>query len=174
MIAALATSLGIAIAIVGGAVIVLRCMPAKKEKAAAGEFVASIKDAINLTGLPIITLYVHNHQDEYVKFNFLLDTGSTGSFINKSHMSIVSKSDVIGKDSVIGFGAEANDVEFRRVPLVCDGKTLVWTFGFVDLEDAFNTVKRDNGVTLHGIIGNDFFTKYKYVIDFDTLKVYSK
>ena len=43
-----------------------------------------------------------------------------------------------------------------------------------DMSAPFNDIKRETGVTLHGIIGTKFFAKYNYVIDFEKLVAYSK
>ena len=43
-----------------------------------------------------------------------------------------------------------------------------------DLDKPFNNIKKESGVTIHGILGNNFFKKYKYVLDFDKLIAYSK
>jgi hypothetical protein len=42
-----------------------------------------------------------------------------------------------------------------------------------DMADAFNEVKSNSGVTIHGILGSDFFQKYKYVINFNELVAYN-
>ena len=47
-------------------------------------------------------------------------------------------------------------------------------FCVMDLSAAFDNVKNESGVTVHGILGNSFFTKYKYVLDFDELVAYNK
>ena len=42
------------------------------------------------------------------------------------------------------------------------------------MSDAFGHIKKDTGVTVHGIIGSLFFNEFKYVLDFDELIAYSK
>jgi hypothetical protein len=43
-----------------------------------------------------------------------------------------------------------------------------------DLENAFSNVKRDFGVNITGILGSDFLSKYKYVMDFKDNIAYIK
>ena len=42
------------------------------------------------------------------------------------------------------------------------------------MKEAFGNIKKETGVTIHGILGSDFFTRYKYVLDFDKLIFYKK
>ena len=37
------------------------------------------------------------------------------------------------------------------------------------MDEAFNSVKAETGVMIHGILGSNFFTRNKYIIDFDSL-----
>ena len=47
-------------------------------------------------------------------------------------------------------------------------------FQVVDMSYAFNSIKQSTGVNIHGILGNSFFEKYGYVIDFKELVAYGK
>ena len=47
-------------------------------------------------------------------------------------------------------------------------------FQVVDMTAAFDSVKAETGVTIVGILGNDFFQNYKYVLDYNTMIAYSK
>lgn len=47
-------------------------------------------------------------------------------------------------------------------------------FQAVDMSKAFKNIKQETGVSLQGILGNDFFVKYKYVIDFKEFVAYIK
>ena len=42
------------------------------------------------------------------------------------------------------------------------------------MSEAFKKIKDGNGATIHGLIGNSFMQKYKYVLDFDEMVAYSK
>lgn len=47
-------------------------------------------------------------------------------------------------------------------------------FCATDLTDSFEIIKKENGVTVHGILGNDFLIKHKYILDYVTQKIYVK
>jgi hypothetical protein len=44
----------------------------------------------------------------------------------------------------------------------------------VDLKDAFDNIKSEHGVTIYGILGSDFLSKYKYILDFKDNIAYIK
>ena len=43
-----------------------------------------------------------------------------------------------------------------------------------DMTAAFGSIKKETGVTIHGILGAKFFNEFKYVLDFKELIAYSK
>ena len=43
-----------------------------------------------------------------------------------------------------------------------------------DMKAAFGSIKKETGVTIHGILGAKFFNEFKYVLDFKELIAYSK
>lgn len=131
----------------------------------------SFKEALDLTELPIITFHCANR-----KLNFLLDTGSNICHINKS---------LIDEDSIVHekletstnvFGIEGNKVSSDDVVLTLKlgDNTFRGVFSATDMAMAFEHVKKESGVTLHGILGTNFFNAYKYIIDFDKYVAYSK
>ena len=63
---------------------------------------------------------------------------------------------------------------FCEMVITRKDKSFTGIFGIVNLDTAFKDVKDQSGVQLHGILGNDFFTKYKYVLDFVELIAYNK
>lgn len=139
----------------------------KREKRASSRRM-SFKETLDLTELPIITF---KNKDK--KVNFLLDTGASHSVINKSSLDGLEYT-IIDKEDTI-YGADGNKTleGFVNMEVVYRDKSYTEEFQTADLEKAFNNLKNDFGVNLHGILGNSFFQKYKYVIDFDELAAYS-
>lgn len=121
----------------------------------------SFKESLDLTELPIITLY-----SEGRKFNFILDTGSNNSFINKTALKHIKHQRQPYAISVIGM--EGNPVQSDEYELSLAYKDFHFESRFycLDLTGSFDRIKKESGVTIHGILGNDFFIKYKYVLDF--------
>ena len=129
----------------------------------------SFKESMDLTELPVIT-FVNNN----VKLNFLLDTGSNNSFINKSILNMLDYKELNGASNIIGF--EGNKIKNSICEMKIEYKDYIFdtTFNIADLDASFNVIKQEDGVQLHGILGSLFFQKYKYVLDFQSLIAYMK
>ena len=66
------------------------------------------------------------------------------------------------------------DIDYISIDFTYNNKSYSSSFQVVDMQDAFDRVKQESGVTIHGILGNLFFEKYKYVLDFKELAAYTK
>ena len=135
--------------------------------------IMSLKESLDLTGIPIVTFTQEN-----VKYNFLLDTGSDISYINSK---IVDNSAIKFEATdykLAGFisagGLSSSDIKIIDIPFEYKRTSFKESFAVLDLTESFAQIKEENGVTLHGILGNTFFTKYGYILDFKELKFYTK
>lgn len=132
----------------------------------------SFKEALDLTELPVVTFYNGGK-----KINFLLDTGSNASYFNIRDVERLEKYERINKVSagiVTGSSVVEETHGYIRIPLEYRGTTYSDDFVLYDISDSFNNIKKESGVSIHGILGNQFFTKYKYVLDFDKMIAYMK
>ena len=129
----------------------------------------SFRSAMELTNLPIVTFY-HGRK----KLNMLLDTGSTDNIISKEHLESVyftptgEKRPIFGKDGIVTYDEVVNTT-ISYSGLKFDVPVLS-----TDMKEAFDIIKKESGVTIHGILGSNFFARYKYVLDFDKLMFYKK
>lgn len=124
----------------------------------------SFKESLDLCDLPVITFY--NNEK---KINFLLDTGANLSVIDSN---ILDQFDYKGCDVMgVVYGIEGNIQNIKYVVMDILYKDIDFNeqFQVMDMSAAFGNVKSESGVTLHGILGNNFFKKYKYILDFDIL-----
>ena len=131
--------------------------------------VMSFREAMDLTELPIVTFYIGDK-----KLNFLLDTGANTSIIDSTSLEEVSYEKTNYCRSVTGM--EGNSIETPVVVINLSYRDKIYTeeFQSVDMSAAFGAIKQESGVIVNGILGNAFFTKYKYVLDFKDLIAYSK
>lgn len=129
----------------------------------------SFKESMDLTDLPIITLY-----NGKTKINFLLDTGSNLSHINRSYLSNLEYQDLNVEQDTIGMEGNKVTSKVCRIQVFYKENRYEEEFVASDLDNAFNTIKQESGVQIHGILGNKFFEKYKYVLDFSNLTAYVK
>lgn len=142
--------------------IIERVIREKKDK-------ISFKESMDLTDLPIITLY-----NGKTKINFLLDTGSNLSHINRSYLSNLEYQDLNVEQDTIGMEGNKVTSKVCRIQVFYKENRYEEEFVASDLDNAFNTIKQESGVQIHGILGNKFFEKYKYVLDFSNLTAYVK
>ena len=131
----------------------------------------SFKESLDLTDIPIVTFLVNG-----VKLNFLLDTGSSNSHINKSVLinSDLNYKNVDASTDVMGIDGKKISVDFCKLALEYKEQVFDAEFSILDLDDAFRVVKEESGVQMHGILGSDFFQKYRYILDFNDFVAYPK
>ena len=119
--------------------------------------------------LPVITLRQGNN-----KINLLLDTGSTESIIIPSVIEHLEYEDTGKSGTIFGMEGNAIDTKYVKIDLMYNFINYTENFQIVDMSNAFNSIKQSTGVTIHGILGNSFFEKYGYVIDFQEFVAYGK
>lgn len=129
----------------------------------------SFKEAMDLVELPIITFY---NKDR--KLNFLLDTGSDLSHINKSILPSLSYKEIEDSTNITSIGGTQQTLGCCEMEIYYKKQKFIDKFFVNDLDDAFGIIKNETGVQVHGILGSKFFVKYKYILNFDTLTAYSK
>lgn len=119
----------------------------------------SFKESLDLVGIPVITLL-----NEGTKYHFVLDSGADSCFID---------SNLLPKDYVspastyaVGFSGEASSVGFAKLVLTYKDEKFDIIFKTSDLSSTFKAIKEQTGVQLAGILGSDFLSKNKYVLDY--------
>lgn len=129
----------------------------------------SFRESMDLAEMPVVTFYQGDK-----KFNFLLDTGSNYSHISKEAAKEIQGTMIDAQAKVSGIG-EGTTSAVCRTTLSYKGVNYDIDLSVTDhLTDAFAAIKSETGVQVHGLIGNQFFQKHKYVLDFEELVAYSK
>ena len=123
----------------------------------------------NLTDLPIATFY----QGE-VKLNFLLDTGSTNNILNVSAIENLSYQETNKTSSVFGMDGIDHVCPYCLVDISYKDTHYPAYFMVCDMKTSFDNIKKETGVTVHGILGSRFFKEYKSILDFAEFKAYFK
>lgn len=131
--------------------------------------VISFKQGFDLTELPIVTLYQGDK-----KLNFLLDTGSNNSIIDKNIVDQLNTYEINAKSNIFGMNGIKQTVNVCGLTLSYKDVKYDYYYLICDMAEAFGEIKKSSGVTLHGIIGSKFFNEFKYVLDFDELIAYNK
>ena len=129
----------------------------------------SFREAMDLTNLPIVTFYQGDK-----KFNFLLDTGATLSVINQAALESITHTTTNETGELYGVDGVKREVSYASINLAYKNKDYTEEFQVLDMQEAIDQVKAESGVNMVGIIGSEFFRKYKYILDFNELIAYSK
>ena len=128
----------------------------------------SFKESMDLVELPIIT-FMNNGK----KLNFLLDTGASYSSINGAILGNLSYIDTGESGSHFGIEGTVKESKYIKMNVDYRSKSYEDDFQVMDLSQAFDNIKQQFGINLHGILGSTFFQKYRYVLDFSELVAYS-
>lgn len=128
----------------------------------------SFKESMDLTSLPVITFYNNGK-----KLNLLLDTGANNSVLNARELEgcLYTKMDAVG--TLSGLEGVKRRVEYVKMELSYLKDVFEANFQVTDMNQAFDGIKQESGVMIHGILGTAFFEKYKYIIDFEKFIAYS-
>lgn len=129
----------------------------------------SFREAMDLVELPVVTFY-----NKDTKLNFLLDTGSDLSYINKSILPSLKYKEVNESRSIISVGGNSQTLGCCDMTVTYRNQKFIDRFYISNLDEAFGAIKAETGVQIHGILGSKFFAKYKYILDFESLVAYSK
>ena len=129
----------------------------------------SFKESLDLVGLPIVTF---KQGDK--KFNFLLDTGASESVINANNVKDFVITPLEGSGTSFGIDGERKNVNYVSVNLEYNNNTYPHEYQVLDMQDALDNIKNEHGVTMVGILGNNFLEQYKYVLDFADFIAYQK
>lgn len=129
----------------------------------------SFREAMDLVELPVVTFY-----NKDTKLNFLLDTGSDLSHINKSILPSLEYKEIDESKNIISVGGNSQSLRCCDMTVTYKSQKFIDRFCVSDLDEAFGVIKAETGVQIHGILGSKFFTKYKYILDFESLIAYSK
>lgn len=129
--------------------------------------IMDFQTSMDLSGLPIVTFYQNDK-----KYNFIMDTGSNVSYINVDTDMEITKLE--RKDTFFGSSGEERKCDVGNVYIKFKDTEYQCTVRIADLREAFRGIKKSTGITLSGILGTDFFGKYKYCFDFKELIAYAR
>ena len=129
----------------------------------------SFKEGFDLTEMPVVTFQCGDK-----KLTFLLDTGSNNCIIDSNIIDSIPHEMTDDTSNLFGLEGNTMKVNICRIKLTYKKTDYEYEYIINDMSQCFGQIKRDTGVTLHGLLGSNFFNKFKYVLDFDDLIAYSK
>jgi len=129
----------------------------------------SFQNSMDLADAPVVTLYQGDK-----KINFILDTGATCCTIDSTYLKELSYEKL---DHVVNnTGIEGTTVQCKTCSLKVSYKSKHYKIPCLiqDLKKSLDVIKQSTGVTVHGILGTNFFNTFNYVLDFEKYIAYSK
>lgn len=130
----------------------------------------SFKESQELLGMPVLSFGCGNQ-----RLNFILDTGSNENVVDKTAIESFTGLDIITHNrKSTSMGVDGNKIVVESCILkLCYAKKNVEVVASIrDLNQAFEIVRKEHGVIVHGLLGGKFFEENKYIIDFEHLNAY--
>lgn len=118
-------------------------------------------------GLPYVTI---TNGDKTM--NMLVDSGSNMSYLDSRYVECFKMKDLNKTSNTIGAGNSTLNTHHYVISFQYNGRIYKDVVGVVDLQHAFNSIKEESGVEIHGILGCQFFRYYHFVIDYDRQMFY--
>lgn len=122
------------------------------------------------TELIIVSFYNNSK-----KLNFIVDSGANVSHLDSSIIPELKCEHISNPYSKISTaGGDIDAGEFVRINLtrVKTGNIYTAECGVLDLKSVMQDTIEEFGEDVHGVIGNDFLTKYGWIIDYPRLSIY--
>ena len=129
----------------------------------------SFQNSMDLAELPVVTF---RQGDK--KINFLLDTGSNNCVIDSNILKNIDYKMLNIETDILGIEGNAQKTGVCTIKMTYKGKEYEYPYVIQDMSAAFDSIKKETGVTVNGMLGSKFFNEFKYVLDFDELIAYSK
>lgn len=129
----------------------------------------SFQNSMDLAELPVVTF----HQGDK-KINFLLDTGSNNCVIDSNILKNIDHKMLNIETNILGIEGNAQKTGVCTIKMTYKDKEYEYPYIIQDMSAAFDSIKKETGVTVNGMLGSKFFNEFKYVLDFDELIAYSK
>ena len=108
------------------------------------------------------------------EYQVMLDSGASTSVFDSSILEEIKKDcpiELIDIDKVVaGFGEE-QDVEIYEIPILLNKRVYFINVSFANL-GIINNFQEEYDLKLIGVIGMDFFMKYKCILNFYDKKLY--
>jgi len=119
--------------------------------------------------LPIATVYQDNKD-----FNFIIDTGSDDNVINRDALKDINHEMIEHQGTLAGVGG-VFEVEACTIPFQLEGENFSAKFIIADhLKDAFDSIRKEHAIPLHGMLGSKFLMENHIVLDFTHFVAYNK
>ena len=122
---------------------------------------------ISKTGLPLIVVKLFEHN-----ICLMLDTGSNRNIIDNriyNHFKDQLKQPATSSEFYTLNGATAGIA--INIPFSFEENNYNKPFLCAEISDTFDKINEESGIQIHGLLGNNFFLKHGWVLDFEKITV---
>lgn len=129
--------------------------------------ITEFKTKISKTGLIYVPFTCNGKE-----LNFILDTGSTISYIDTYTAIELGCKFKRCSEVVTGLGGEQVITEYCEIKLETPTTVTEIELPLANFKHAFSQVEEESGIEIHGLLGNNFLLASKYIIDYDKMMVF--
>lgn len=136
--------------------------------------IISFKKAYNSTHVPYIHLTAIEGVSLETPLAVLVDTGTNGNFFNEEILAKFKpsyKNDIEYSDDVLSITGRAMLNQAVTFKFGIKDKTYEENFVLTKDTETYQLLTREYGIPVVGIIGSEFFKKYKFDINFNNLTI---
>ena len=130
-----------------------------------------LNHGLHKTGLPLIVVKLFEHD-----ICLMLDTGSNQNIIDNGiyeHFrdkltTSESSGEILSLHGISEKGVSVN------LPFTFENQEYNEPFTCSNTSEAFEQIENESGIRIYGILGNHFFLKHGWVLDFERIEVYKQ
>lgn len=129
---------------------------------------------LSKTGLPLVVVEMYGKN-----LCMLIDTGATLNLLDKrvyNYFSDKTPNQLNTGLKTANFGIDGLETDAERVEIefLFEGCIYTTKFTIFDVSIAFDKVREESGIQIHGILGNEFLLENEWIIDFEKTTIYSQ
>lgn len=136
-----------------------------------GQF-ESIKGSVLKHGFPLIKMTIFGK-----RYNFVLDTGATVNVLDSSVLADIPVGENVDLKEGQGFMGAGDvaqrDTQVCTLPMTYNKQQFSEKFQIANLSEMFDSIEKEEGIRIHGMLGSGFFKKHQWSIDFDKMVVWT-
>ena len=120
------------------------------------------------TGLPLIVIKLFDHD-----ICLMLDTGSNKNIIDNGiyeHFRDSLTETELFQELLTLNGTTRGTV--INIPFAFENQDYIEPFVCSNSTEAFEQIENESGIRIYGILGNHFFLKHGWILDFERIEVY--
>ncbi len=135
-------------------------------------FTVSFRKGFVSPNIPLATFYQGDKE-----LIFLLDSGSENNVTNKKALEHIKHTMLDSGEATHQLSGVGGTEEVQNCTITFSCGDEEYTTNFLvsnSLEEAFEMIRKEHGITINGIIGSSFLREHNVVMDFKTLSAYTK